>query len=435
MLYGLLDEWGLPARLQNTWQRSVPFAENWKPSTADLKTAPVSSGDPEFYLYLGSPRLNLPLGGIERAGENAAESTAGDGDGAAGLASLRGFGSARFDQSGRSSFGGGLEGRFGGKMNVSLEGFRTGWNIPARKGSAWFSETLPLPERDFSLYGLGFLAESGLFALSSDWGWSETFAWGRDLYGALGLRIGRAGAAALKGWQLSLAADGAGSRFTGSDGSGPGPGFRTGAKIQWQGRGGRLFRANTTLRSSGLEEPFNRVSLGLYYRFAPGKGAFSISRVSLSADRDREDPERPLDGAGGVLGFGIRPRAFPSWFFEFLAGKAPAGKDVRDSFAGFWFSPLNFQVSASLNGIPADASAPDYSLYSAKAGGNLSWSPSFFRFRLGLAYQEQSGQEGLWDFSFSAGVHGKPGRLSIRIDSEDFPDTWAYTLSWRLEKK
>jgi hypothetical protein len=46
LLYGLLDEWGLPARLRNTWLRSAPFVENRKPTMADLKTAPVSSTDP-----------------------------------------------------------------------------------------------------------------------------------------------------------------------------------------------------------------------------------------------------------------------------------------------------------------------------------------------------------------------------------------------------
>jgi hypothetical protein len=421
LLYGLLDEWGLPARLRNTWQRAVPFEENRKPSTADLKTAPASSADPEFYLYLGSPRLSFPLRSLESA---------------AGPVALRGFGTARFGRSERPAFGGGLEGWFGGKANVSLEGFYTGWKLPAKKSSAWFSETPLLPERDFTLYGLGLQADTGLFALSSDWAWSETFAWGGDYYGALGLRIGRAGAAALRGWQVSLAADRAGARFTGSDGAGPGQGFRTGAKIQWQGKGGRLFRVNTTLRGSDPEDLFNRISLGLYYRLAAGRGPFSISRVSLSADRDRQDPEEPLDKVEGVLGFGLRPRAFPPWFFKFLTGNAEAGKD--GTFAVFWLSPLNFQVSASLKGIPAGTSAPDYSsysLYSVNAGGSLSWAPKSFRFRLGLAYREQSGQEGLWDFSFSAGLHGKPGRFTVKIASEDFPAIWAYTLSWRLEKK
>jgi hypothetical protein len=96
---------------------------------------------------------------------------------------------------------------------------------------------------------------------------------------------------------------------------------------------------------------------------------------------------------------------------------------------------LNFQASASLRGIRADSSPLSYAFYSAKAGGDLYWSPRFFQFRLGLAYEEQNGKEGLWDFSFSAGVHGKPGRFSFKISSTDFPDVWTYTISWRLEKK
>jgi hypothetical protein len=421
LLYGGLDEWGLPARLRNTWQRSAPFVENRKPSVADLKTAATSSSDPDLYLYLGSPRLNFPSRNSEAA---------------AGPFGLRGFGSARFSQSGHPAFGGGLEGWLGGKANVSLEGFYTGWTLPERKSSAWFPETPLLPERDFRLYGLGFLADTRLFGLSSDWAWSETFAWGGDYYGTLGLRIGRTGAATLKGWQLSLAADQAGDRFTGSDGSGPGAGFRTGAKIEWKGKGGRLFRANAALRSPGLEEDFNRLSTGLSYRLPPGQGPFSLNRLSLSADRDRRNPENPLDGVEGGIGFNIRPRAFPPWFFEFLLGESVPGKENAGGFlTGFWLSPLNFHASASLKGIPEDVSPPAYSFYSVRAGGDLYWSPKFFRFRLGLAYEEQNTKEGRWDLSFSAGVYGKPGRLSLKIASEDFPGVWTYTLSWRLEKK
>jgi hypothetical protein len=420
LLYGALDEWGLPARLRNTWRRSVPFVENRKPSMADLKTAPSSSSDPELYLYLGSPHLNLPFR---------------DGEAAAGPFGLRGFGSARFSRSGHSAFGGGLEGRLGGKGNVSLEGFYTGWTLPARESSAWFSETPPLPERDFRLYGLGLLVDTRFFGLSSDWAWSETFAWGGDYYGALGLRIGRAGTAALKGWQLSLAADKAGARFTGSDGSSPGAGFRTGAKIEWRGRG-HLFRSNAALRSPGLGEPFSQFSTGLSYRLPPGRGPLSPSRVSLSADWDRRNPEKPLDGLEGGLGLNIRPRAFPPWFFEFLLGEPEPGKGAaEDFFAGFWLSPLNFHASVSLKGTPAEAYPPAYDFYALKAGGDLSWSPRFFRFKVGMAYGEEDAKEGLWDFSFSAGVHGKPGRLSLKIASDDFPDAWTYTFSWRLEKK
>jgi hypothetical protein len=52
-----------------------------------------------------------------------------------------------------------------------------------------------------------------------------------------------------------------------------------------------------------------------------------------------------------------------------------------------------------------------------------------------MGYEEQNGREALRDFSFSAGVHGKPGRFSVKFTSTDFPDDWSYTLSWRLEKK
>ena len=59
ILYGTLDELGLPARIRSPWIRSVPFTENRKPIMADLKTAASSTKKDEAYLYLSSPRFTL----------------------------------------------------------------------------------------------------------------------------------------------------------------------------------------------------------------------------------------------------------------------------------------------------------------------------------------------------------------------------------------
>ncbi|MDR2370224.1 MAG: hypothetical protein LBD71_01990, partial [Treponema sp.] len=59
LLLGILDEWGLPARIRNPWIRSLPFAENHSRSMADLKTEISSTKDAEAYLYLGSPQLEF----------------------------------------------------------------------------------------------------------------------------------------------------------------------------------------------------------------------------------------------------------------------------------------------------------------------------------------------------------------------------------------
>jgi hypothetical protein len=192
VLYGIIDEWGLPARLRNPWIRAVPFPEYHQPSAADLKNEASSTAKPEAYLYLGSPQLG----------------------------SLRLSGFARIDGERNPGIGGGLELRPARKTDLRLEGYFTGRTLPPRKADTWFSADPPLPERDFRLYGLGFLAGFPFLVLSGDGAVSETFAFGRDLYANIGLRAGD------KPWRLSLAADGAGKRYVGRDGSAPGPGFR-----------------------------------------------------------------------------------------------------------------------------------------------------------------------------------------------------------------
>ncbi|MDR2258530.1 MAG: hypothetical protein LBE14_05215 [Treponema sp.] len=417
LLYGILDEWGLPARLRNPWGRGLPLAENHQPSMADLKTAVSVNGKPETYLYLGSPGLELfKQNPVWRPG-------------------LRGYASAQIDQDINPGFGGGLEARFGKKTEVRLDGFYTGKTLPPRKSSTWFSEAPPLPEREFRLSALGLLVTTPVLTVSSDWAVSETFAWGRDLYGNLGLRFVRPLPADRGRWALSLAADGAGSRYTGRDGSVPGAGFRTGGKLEWYGKRSSLLRLNTSLRSPGIEEPFNRSSSNLSWRLpAPGKnsaGVFRLTRISLGTDRNAAEPDKTLDSLSLTAGFSLNLR-------QFFGSETGSGK-----FRGLLSRPVGLSLSGSLKGITAGEETPSpypvpqypYRFESAKAAGELSWSPGIFQFRTKLGYGVKEAKEGIWETSASAAVRFRPGRFSVKISSPDFPEEWNYTLSWRLEKK
>jgi hypothetical protein len=417
LLYGILDEWGLPARLRNPWGRGLPLAENHKPSMADLKTSVSAAGVPETYLYLGSPRLTFfpqgPGGGLN----------------------VRGFASTQIDQDINPGFGGGLEARIGEKTEVRLDGFYTGKTLPPRKSSSWFSEAPPLPEREFRLSGLGLLLTIPFLTVSSDWAVSDTFAWGRDVYGNLGLRFAHSLPGDWGRWSLSLAADGAGSRYTGRDGSSPGAGFRTGGRLEWQGKRSGLFRFSTAARSSGLTEPFNRSSSDLSWRLpVPGKnraGMFRLTRISLGADRNASEPQKIRDGLDLSLGFSLNLR-------NLFAPDPGAGKIY-----GLLSSPAGLSFSCSLNGVAAGEESPSpypvpqypYRFDSAKAAGELSWPPGFFQFKTRVGYGIKNEKEGIWETSFSAAVRFKPGRFTVKIASPDFPDEWNGTVSWRLEKK
>jgi hypothetical protein len=415
LLYGILDEWGLPARIRNPWIRALPFAENHKPFMADLKTAASSTGEPETYLYLGSPRLNLfpqgPEGGLK----------------------IRGFTVAQMDNQFQPGFGGGLEALFGGKAEVRLDGFYTGKTLPPRKSAAWFSENPPLPEREFRLGGLGLLLNTPILAISSDWALSETFAWGRDLYGNLGVRFTHFLPADGGRMALSLAADGAGSRYTGRDGSNPGPGFRSGGKLEWYGKRSSVLRLNTSLRSPGFGEAFNRSASSVSWRFpAPAKnsaGLLRLTRLSLNADRNAPESGKNLDRIGFDLGLGLNP--------QFFFGSSSA--QVRK----FFSKPVNLSFSASLNGLTAAEGGPapypfpqaPYQFDSVKSSGEIYWPPGIFQFRAKLGYEKKAAKQGLWETSASAAVRFKRGRFSVKLSSPDFPRTWEYTLSWRVEKK
>ncbi|MDR1251391.1 MAG: hypothetical protein LBK62_04405 [Treponema sp.] len=434
LLYGVLDEWGLSARIRSPWSRSAPYVENHKPLMADLRTSVSASKEPEAYLYLSSPRLSLFPG-----------------------TRLRGFAAAQTgtETGFRPDFSGGLETQFAEKVSVLLEGFYTGAELPARKSDSWFSDPPPLPDREFHLYALGLLVNTPLLSLSSDWAYSETFAWGRDIYGSLGIRVNpplpgtrgktsngktRAGPLA-----ISLAADGGGERFTGRDGSSPGAGFRTAGKIEWKGKRSSLFRLNTSLRGPGLGKPFNRSSSGISYRFpapvnrAGGKNAggaqpfpLRVSRISLSASRNAADTRKITDGIDGTLGLSLNIPPVP---VPGLSRRTAGGAVVG--------SPLGVNLSGSLKGhssleeTPSPYPAPQspWDFDSAKAGCELSWSPGVFQFKTKVGYTAAADKEGQWDTAFSAGVRFKPGRLSVKAASEDFPHKWNCTISWRLEKK
>ena len=408
VLYGVIDEWGLSARIRSPWIRSAPFAENHKPLMADLRTTTSSTKEPEAYLYLSSPWLTLfPK------------------------TSWRGFASAQTKVDEFSpDFTGGIEAVLNAKTRLLLEGFYTESTLPARISSSWFADPPPLPERDFRLFGLGLLFNAPYLSISSDWAYSETFAWGRDMYGNVGILINPPlGAVSGKPgpWSLSLAADGAGARFTGRDGTNPGAGFRTAGKIEYKGKGSSLFRVNTTLRGPGLGEDFNRSSSGIYYRFpTPSKKKRSettfplrVTRISLGVDRNATNLEKILDGIDGTLGLSL----------SLLPLNINKSLGIN----------LSGQVKAlcSTDETPSPYPVPQYpyTFDSAKASGEITWSPGIFQFRTKWGYGVTAKKEGQWDASLSAAVHFKYGRFSAKIASPDFPDEWNCTLSWRVEKK
>ncbi|MDR2053856.1 MAG: hypothetical protein LBP80_10630 [Treponema sp.] len=387
LLYGTLEEWGLPARLRNPWGKSTPFVSARKPMAADLRTEPSSTTEAETYLYLGSPWLRL-------FSQNAF---------------FRPYGTAQFDGAFNHLFGAGLDTRLPAKTGLRIEGFYSGRHLASRRASAWFSDSPPLPERDTGLYGLGLFFTGPFFAAAADGGFSQTFAWGRGLYGNLALRLGN------RPWELNLGVTGADSRFVDRAGAAVGAAFRAAGRFEWKWKRTSFIRGGVDIRSPKYGENFDRGVVSLYYRFPSnlktgGFLPFRPVKVSAEISRDARDRDKVLDKAETGVGFNL----------------GPFGLGLQGSVSGVSAA----ETDGALSPFPAPAS---WEFNAAKISGNISWSFSVLSFGAKAGYTAASEKAPVWEISLSAAIRGRPGRFSFKIGAPEFPQKWNCSLSWRLQ--
>jgi hypothetical protein len=405
----VLDEWGLSARIRNPWIRSPPYSENHKPLIADIKTSVSVTKNDEAYLYLSSPFLNVF--------ENV---------------KVRGFVSAQTEvENYKPAFSGGADFKLPNKTGMLLETFYTGAVLPPTKNSSWFTNPPPLPERDFKLYAAGLLFYNQLLSVSSDWAFSETFAWGTDIYGNFGISftpslsfLSRAHLQRqMRPLTISFSADGAGEKFVYRDGANHGEGFRTAAKIEWKGRYNSLLRLNTMLRAPGIGDDFNRSSTGFYYRLPAKKSRdeslfpVRLTRISFNADRNADNLQKINDKYSGNIGFSL--------YLNKIAINTPLGINISGSINGLTES------TGSISPYPVPETS--WALNNSVVNYEFIWSPLNFQFRtkIGCINDVKKGEKR--EFSFSTAIRFRNGRLSVKASSPDFPEKWDCIVSWRLE--
>ncbi|MDR1430379.1 MAG: hypothetical protein LBI85_08835 [Spirochaetaceae bacterium] len=387
LLYGQLEEWGLPARIRNPWIRSLPLFEYHSPSLADLKNDVAANPNNAAYLYLGSPGLDF-----------------------SGFGTWNVFVTALVrddhqDSSPRSpDLGGGIQGSFSNRRVFRMEGFYTDQRLEATRPSSWFSAAPPLPGRDFRLGALSLYYASPFFGIASDGAFSETFAYGRGAYGNLGIRFsGRA-------WKLSLAADAAGGRYVGRDGKIPGSAFRFGGTFERRG-GAAFFSSAATLRARGIGEGISKSAINVRWRFPQGKNAplVRLSGFSLNLKRDND-----------VLDSSPRPRDSAAFSAGFRMGNISAelGGGVN------W--------EASLEALPW----PDFSRIGEapawEGNGKISAKIQYLTLEARAVCTADYGAAPYWERYFSAVFKRGPYRLRAALSWTGKNAEPGFTLSWRF---
>ncbi len=396
-LYGSLDEQGLSARVRNPWIRSAPFVDKHAPSSGDFIQSFSASKKPKAHLFLSTPRFNVLNG-----------------------ASLFASGTLSDVKNPLSdtATGAGGEIRFSRTVRVRAEWFWHRQKLPAHSVSSWFSQEPPLPARASDMHAASFLLTSPWLSLSSDWAFSRTVAFGRGVYGNIGVRIGK------KPLLLSLAVDGMGDRFIGNDRDAMVQGARLAVKLEHYGKRNALFRISTMIRSRGLGDlfegggwtsstfansVFERGEANVYYRFPSNTDArFSLSRLSFSASRNADLIKKIKDSYRVELGMHL-------W---------RARVSLSGSLKGF--------SSADTLRVPPYPIPKNWCFDSARVAGSTTYRAGMFQFGLSLGHTaEKNG--GRQDGSLSVRVSGKRWRVTGKIACEDFPKEWLYTISLFLK--
>jgi len=460
LLYGTLDSYGLQARIRNVWIRGAPYAESRTASSAELKTVPSSTAIPQTYAYLESPDLSIRPGQVRPFV----------------------FFSAHDDPKDKApAFGFGVD-YAQGKGDFRVEGFYTGQNLPERKSSTWFNEKPALPARDTRLFAGAAAFSVPAFGMAADLACSETFAFGKDYYGNLGLRFGN------KPWRFSMAMDAAGSRYVDSAGNVPGAGFRAAARVERRGKKTGLFRLVATARGPGPKQgttqalktgkfsafakDIDRVSWELYCRLPVSSASFGLTRFSFSLDTDSRNKKKVLGSTGAMAAFKLGPVNTVS---EGKITGINRNKSAGMEGGGYAFDSYRFSQSLSWTcPIPALRSVNRAVRREKDSGGESAENPSgqnpteqnpsgektagpklapakpggaklggakttagkktslTAQFSARAGYEKTAGKEGIWDTSFSVSIRGKKNRLTIKAATSNFPKKWECTISWRM---
>jgi hypothetical protein len=389
MIWGPVAEAGLAARLRGLG--GSLWAENHKDSGAELKTAPVKSAE-SLYLYGGSP--SFPLG---------------NGTG-------RAFTSVMFaelaDGQMKPSVTTGMWALLPNGMDIRAEGFYHEEKLEARKSSAWFSNPPPIPARETRLWAGSLALSARYLSIAGDYAWSATEFYGKDVYGNLGLKVGK------KPFLASAFVEGVGERYVGSNGKESPGGARFGFRGEWYGKRSALLRAQAVLKTPRWGEAPNGLESGLSYRFATApKAAFQFTRVSFTYNRDRDVSFRDISRRERVK-------------------KPPHNKYSLQT--TIKISPQTQYLPAWINAsIKVDlTNSPEFDTF--KLGGDAGAPVSIVQLKWGGWYMWKAQKENQWETWASAQiqvVNTKTLTGRVTVKAAWTPEDWKLSLTWRMEQR
>jgi hypothetical protein len=398
ILYGPLDVGGLPARLRNIYRHGAPFVSAHSPFTAELKTslgAASAASAASFAARLVTPPLFS--WGWQASAAFTIERTNNEG-------------AHNGETNKRNGFLIGVNTATDKRLQASAEFYYQEAALPEQKVTGWFVDKPPLPERDTRIYAGTARFVSPLVNAAADIAYSETFAFGRGMYGNLGLQFGN------RPWRFSVAMDTVTPRFVDSAGSSPGQGFRIGGKLERFLPRGELWRVETTLRGYGdNEDAFTRSSSELYYHFPTPKNKkpVSLSQIALSATRNAVNNTKILD----------------SWHFNI----------------GVIVGKLRAKTSCTVDEYTHDDTTspfPDrecvYVIYNWRIDEEVVVPLDILTLTASLGYLKKlDAATARWKdaeipFSLSVQFHKIPGRFTVKLSTPGFPRDWKLGLSWRF---
>ncbi|MDR1389091.1 MAG: hypothetical protein LBJ31_03865 [Treponema sp.] len=406
LLYGKIQRFGLAARTANVWQRGAPYADSRTASGADLRTSITSTTQNAWYAYLGMPfRLDdkkklLFFGSLEMTpkGSSGPETTV-----------------TVSRPENPHIIAAGAEYEWGAR-SLRAEGLYVKQQLAPRAATSWFSTTPALPSRESRLFGGGVNYRGPFFGLAADMAYSETFAFGRDWYGNIALRLGN------RPWKFQAAFDSAGSRFVDTAGAVPGAGFRSAFRLERSGKSTSLFRAGALFRGSGPE-----------YSPSGGGASDAAAITNLFSAAVKEVNRHTLDVS---YRFPLKKRQKGLYPIRLAASWAQDRRE-RDSVLD------TFNASAALGLSAVQAKSEGKLIYSQKkpnswsAAEEISYRRGIFRASIKTGYAASLKKErwnDAWNTQAAASLRWKGNRLSLKAASADFPRDWSYTVSWTFKK-